>query len=84
MAVHREDRGRSAKHSTLIDRGEIAITIVHVGAVDQIIVRAPTIAVDAEQPNEPGESATPEGSPPDPGNQHQHLGKVAAAYRQFL
>src|SRR6266404_2686117 len=37
------------EHAGFVDRGQISITVIHIGAVEQIVVRAPAIAVRAEQ-----------------------------------
>jgi len=41
---------RTAPHTGLVDRRQVAIAVVHVGAVEQVVVGAAAIAVQREQP----------------------------------
>src|SRR5260370_22330663 len=47
--VHGKNGRRRSEYAALVDGRQIAVAIVHVGAVEEIVVGASTIAVDAEQ-----------------------------------
>ena len=49
QCVDGKNGGRTAPDAGLVDRRQIAVAVVHVGAVEQIVVGAAAVAVEAEQ-----------------------------------
>ena len=84
QGVQRQDGGWSAEHTPLINRRQIAITVVHVGAVEQVVVGTSTIAIDAEEAKRPWRVRHPRRISARTGNHDQQLGKITTTHRQFL
>src|ERR1700728_2876510 len=51
--VERQNRGRSSEHACLVDCWIVTETVVHVGAIEQIIVRSAPSAVHRELTKRP-------------------------------
>lgn len=81
--VNRKNGGGAAPDAGLIDRGQIAVAIVHVGAVEQVIVGAAAIAVEAEQSIGAGRFGGSDRIAGGAWDQFQKLGVVASVDRQL-
>ena len=81
--IDRKDRDGTAPHAGLVDRRQVAIAVVHVGAVEQVVVGAAAIAVQAEQSIGTRRFRRTHRIACRPRNQFEQLGKVTSVDRQL-
>ena len=75
--------GGGAENAGLVDGRQVPIPVVHVGAVEQIVVGAAAVAVDAEEAEGAGGVVDTAGVGARPGNQRHELHEVASVERDL-
>ena len=81
--IHRKNRRRAAPDARLVDGGQVAVAVVHVRAVQQVVVAAAAVAVQAEQSVAAGRLGRAHRIARGAGHQFEQLGEVASIHRQF-
>src|SRR5262249_11099799 len=78
----RQDRRWSPEYPSFVDRGKVAVTIVHISAIEQVIISPASIAIGAEQAERARRIGGARRVACRTRNQDEQLGEVAAVNRQ--
>ena len=82
--IFRKDCPGHAEHSTLVDCRQVPVAVIHIRAVEKVIVGAPAAAICAEKPVGPWRVTAAIRFTCRAGNHDEKLGIVAAIDRQFF
>ena len=82
--IDRQDRGRRAKYPSFVDSRVVAVPIVHVRAIEQVIVGAAAIAIGAKESEGSRRISLAAGIAGGPGHHEEQLAEIASIDRQLF
>ena len=82
--VDRQDRGWRPEHAGFVDGRVVAVTVVHVGAIKQIVIGAAAIAIGAKESEGSRRISLAAGIAGGPGHHDEQLAEIASIDRQLF